>query len=119
MKLRISGAALLVAAAVAFVPAPASTQSRSFSQTTRDHLNTAMRGEAFASAKYSWYADHARAHGNAELADLFERAGQMERLEHFKEEAALAQLVGDDPANLADAIAGESVRSGHDVPPIC
>ncbi len=100
--------ALLAIAAVAFVPSSASTHSRSMSPTTIDHLTTAMRGEAFASAKYFLYADYARAHGNTELADLFERTARMERVEHFKEEAELAQLAGSDASNLKDAIAGES-----------
>jgi rubrerythrin len=108
MKLTMFVAALLAVAAVAIHPAQVSTQSRSISQTTRDHLNTAMHGEAFASAKYLLYADHARAHGHTEIADLFERTGNVERMEHFKEEADLAQLVGDDAANLRDAITGES-----------
>jgi rubrerythrin len=108
MKLTILTAAVLAVAAVAFVSTPVSTQSKPLSQTTREHLNTAMRGEAFASAKYLLYAEHARTHRNTEIADLFERTGNVERLEHFKEEADLAQLVGDDAANLRDAIAGES-----------
>jgi rubrerythrin len=108
MKLTIFAATLLAVGAVAFHPAQVSTQSHSISQTTRDHLNTAMHGEAFASAKYLLYADHARAQGNIELANLFERTGQTERIEHFKEEAGLAHLVGDDASNLRDAITGES-----------
>ena len=101
-------AALLAVTAAAFVPSSASTGSRAMSPGTLDHLKTAMHGEAFAAAKYQLYADHARAQGNVELADLFERTGHMERAEHFGEQAALAQLVSDDAANLKDAIAGES-----------
>jgi rubrerythrin len=108
MKLTIFTAALLAVGVVAFHSARVSTQSHSVSQTTRDHLDTAMHGEAFASAKYQLFADHARAQGNIELANLFERAGQTERLEHFKEEADLAHLVGDDASNLRNAIKGES-----------
>ena len=108
MKLTILAGALLTVAAVAFHPAQVTTQSRSISQTTRDHLDVAMHGEAFASAKYQLFADRARAQGNIELANLFERTGQMERLEHFKELAELAHLVGDDASNLRDAIKGES-----------
>lgn len=107
MRITIVVAALM-SSVVAMVPAQVSTQSRSVSQSTRDHLNTAMRGEAFASAKYLLYAERARANGNTELAALFEQTGQMERLEHFKEEADLAQLAHDDASNLRDAIAGES-----------
>lgn len=100
--------AMLGVASASFVPTHAATQTKPLSPVTRDHLKTAMQGEAFASAKYLLYADHARQHGNAALADLFEQTGKMERLEHFAEEADLAQLAGNDAANLADAIEGES-----------
>lgn len=108
MKFTTFATALLAAATVAVLATRVSTQSRPVSPTTQEHLKTAMHGEAFASAKYLLYADHARAHGNPEIADLFERTGQVERMEHFKEEADLAQMIGDDAANLRDAIAGES-----------
>lgn len=75
---------------------------------TRDNLAAAMRGEAFAYAKYMLFAGRARENGNAELAKLFERTANVEFFEHFAEEAQLAGLVGDDVANLADAIAGET-----------
>jgi hypothetical protein len=42
MKLTMLAAALPAVAAVAIHPAQVSTQSRSISQTTRDHLNAAM-----------------------------------------------------------------------------
>jgi rubrerythrin len=75
---------------------------------TRKNLLTAMHGEAFAYAKYMLFAQHARQQGQTELADLFERTAQVEHLEHFAEEAALAGLVGSDADNLQDAIQGES-----------
>lgn len=99
---------LLGGATVAFVPAHASAPSTSISPATREHLQTAMKGEAFASAKYLLYAERARQHGNAAIADLFEQTGRQERVEHFGQEADLAQLCADDAANLEDAIAGES-----------
>jgi rubrerythrin len=77
-------------------------------QKTLDDLSTAMRGEAFAYAKYLLYAEHARKSGNKELADLFEKTANTERFEHFAEEAELAGLVGSDAENLRDAIKGES-----------
>jgi rubrerythrin len=67
-----------------------------------------MRAEAFAYAKYRLFAQHARAAGELDLAVLFEETARTELLEHFAEEAQLAGLVGSDPANLRDAIAGES-----------
>lgn len=75
---------------------------------TREHLLTAMRGEAFAYAKYMLYAEHARHHGQPDVADLFEQTARIEHLEHFAEEAELYGLLGDVEANLRDAIAGEA-----------
>lgn len=75
---------------------------------TRVNLISAMHGEANAFAKYMLFAKHARTSGHAELADLFEKTAQVEHLEHFAEEAELAEIVGDDAANLRDAIQGES-----------
>lgn len=75
---------------------------------THEHLMTSMQGEAFAYAKYRLFAQHARANGQVDLADLFERAADTELMEHFAEEAELAGLVGSDAANLRAAIAGES-----------
>ena len=75
---------------------------------TRENLNAAMHGEAFAYAKYLLYAEQARKQGHPEVADLFEQTAKTERLEHLAEEAELLNLVGDTKANLKDAIAGES-----------
>jgi rubrerythrin len=75
---------------------------------TRENLLAAMRGEAFAFAKYMLFAEHARKSGRADLADLFQRTANIERFEHFAEEAELLGLVGTDAENLRDAIAGES-----------
>lgn len=75
---------------------------------TMDNLQTAMKGESFAYAKYSLFADHARKDGNPEIADLFDSAAKTERFEHFAEEAQLAGLVGTDEENLRNAIQGES-----------
>ena len=77
-------------------------------QETLDNLSTAMHGEAFAYVKYLLYAEHARKSGNKELADLFEKTANIERFEHFAEEAQLAGLVRNDADNLKDAIKGES-----------
>jgi len=67
-----------------------------------------MHGEAFAYAKYMLYAKHAQQNGNTELANLFKTAANVERFQHFAEEAQLAGLVGSDADNLKDAIKGES-----------
>lgn len=75
---------------------------------TRQSLIDAMHGEAYAFAKYTLFAEYARKSGHANLADLFEKTARVEHLEHFVEEAELAGIVGDDAANLRDAIQGES-----------
>jgi rubrerythrin len=78
--------------------------------TTKD-LTDAMHGEAFASVKYMAYADAARAHGNPQLGDLFERTAKVERQEHFAAHAKLAGLVGSDADNLRDASTGEDYET--------
>ena len=57
------------------------------SQKTQENLSTAMHGEAFAYAKYSLYAKQAERNGNVELANLFKKAANTERLQHFAAEA--------------------------------
>lgn len=75
-------------------------------------LETAMKGEAFAYAKYMLFAQQARAHGNAGLATLFENTAKTERLEHFREHAELAGLVSSSDAdNLRNAIEGETYET--------
>ena len=75
-------------------------------------LETAMKGEAFAYAKYMLYAEQARAHGNAELATLFENTAKTERLEHFREHAELAGFLNpSDADNLRSAIEGETYET--------
>lgn len=81
---------------------------RGLSQKTQENLSTAMHGEAFAYAKYMLYAKHAQQNGNEELSKLFQTAANIERFQHFAEEAQLAGLVGNDADNLKDAIKGES-----------
>ncbi len=78
------------------------------SQKTQENLTTAMHGEAFAYAKYLLYAKQAQRNGNVELANLFTKAANTERFQHFAEEAQLVGLVGSDADNLKDAIKGES-----------
>ncbi|HLI30223.1 MAG TPA: ferritin family protein [Terriglobia bacterium] len=91
---------------------PTQKAKQELSEQTRQNLSTAMRGEAFAFAKYMLYAEHARQTGHPELATLFDKTAHTERFEHFAEEARLAGLVGSDEANLRDAIKGESYEVG-------
>ena len=78
------------------------------SGTTLANLRTAMRGEAFAYAKYMRYADQARRDGNTAVAQLFTNTANGEVNEHFPPLATLAGLVSPDTnTNLTDAINGE------------
>jgi rubrerythrin len=77
-------------------------------KTTRDNLSTAMQSEAFTHAKYLLFAERARRTGNPDLAQLLEKTAKEELLQHFAEEAALAEIVRSDVDNLEDAIASES-----------
>jgi rubrerythrin len=79
--------------------------------TTRENLRAAMRGEAFAHAKYMLFARRARESGHHALAELFEQTARLELDEHFLELADLADLAGSDVENLADAITGETHES--------
>jgi rubrerythrin len=75
---------------------------------SRRNLMEAMRGEAFAFAKYKLFARQARNNGDCELADLFDKTADQEYLGHFMEQAELLQLVGSDEQDVTNAIAGES-----------
>lgn len=100
--------ALVAVAAVFFIIGRTTAQNSALHQQTLDNLSTAMHGEAFAYAKYSLYAQHARQSGNRQLAHLFAQTARVERFQHFAEEGQLAGLVGNDADNLKDAIQGES-----------
>lgn len=75
---------------------------------TRTHLEQSMKGEAFAYAKYMFFADRAREEGRSETADLLERIAHEERYEHFRELATLFGLLGDTEENLENALDGET-----------
>jgi len=81
------------------------------SSRTLDNLRTAMRGEAFAYAKYTLYRDKAQETGQPRLAKLFHRTAAVERTEHFAEEANLAGTVRDTGTNLCATIKGEAYEA--------
>ena len=81
---------------------------RSLDKKTRENLLEAMHGEAFAFVKYMLFSEAAKKNGHAKLAQLFEKTANVERFEHFAEEAELLGLVGSDAKNIQDAIEGES-----------
>lgn len=101
-------AGLLVAGIAVGMVAGRAQMKNQLQQKTMENLQTAMKGEAFAYAKYTLFAEQARKNGHPEIADLFENAAKTERFEHFTEEAELAGLVGTDEENLRNAIQGES-----------
>ena len=108
MKTKVYVFMIVAGALVFFAGRLTAGNGRTLNQKTEENLSTAMHGEAFAYAKYMLYAQHARQHGNAKLADLFTKAAQTERFQHFAEEAQLAGLVANDQDNLREAISGES-----------
>ena len=108
MKFQVFAVAAVLAAIFFALGRTTAGVHPTFTKQTMDNLSTAMHGEAFAYAKYSLYAEHARKNGNKEIADLFEKAAKMERFQHFAEEAQLAGLVRSDAENLRDAMKGES-----------
>jgi rubrerythrin len=109
MNIKITLFALMVAAAFFTIGRITAAQEHAkLNPKTKENLLTAMHGEAFAHAKYLLFAEQARKSGNQELADLFEKTANVERMEHLREEASLAGIVGSDQDNLKDAIKGES-----------
>lgn len=106
LKAALSGLAVTVVAVSSLAYAAGTLHP-----STKQDLMDAMHGEAFATLKYMAYADAARAHGNKELADLFDRTAQVERQEHFGEHAKIYGLVGSDAGNLRDAAKGESYET--------
>ncbi|ARP74186.1 rubrerythrin family protein [Streptomyces pluripotens] len=70
-----------------------------------------MRGEAYANASYTFYAAQADREGLSATARLYRKTASVELNEHFREEAALAGVVGSDADNLRAAIAGETYET--------
>jgi len=79
-----------------------------FSSQTRAELRIAMRTEAFNYLKYSLYAQKARRGGNDELANMFEKAADAKRYEHFAVQAKLVGLIDTEAENLKEAAQSES-----------
>ena len=111
MKNKFALCVLVVAAAFFALGWSTAEQHAKFHPKTMENLSTAMHGEAFAYAKYEMFADQARKDGNTAVADLFDKTAKVEYLEHFREHAQLAGIVGSDQDNLKDAIKGESYET--------
>lgn len=103
---------LAVATAVTFgfVSAGAALAGEPSSR-TKQNLDTAMHGEAYANLKYRTYAEMARESGRPELATLFEMTANVEADEHFAREADALKLAKTNDANLLDAMAGEQYEN--------
>ena len=84
-----------------------SASAGELSQRTKQNLETAMHGEAYANLKYRTYADMAREGGSPDLAAVFEEAANVEANEHFAREADALKLAKTNEANLLDAMTGE------------
>ncbi len=100
-----SGKTIPVGVAVPPVPIPASLPA--CSGQTQDNLEATMRGEAFANARYTSYAERARRTGLPRLPRLFENTAGQEFGEHFSEAAYLAGLVRGNAENLRTSFDGE------------
>lgn len=74
---------------------------------TKQNLEKAMHGEAYANLKYRTYAEMARDNGHPELAKVFEQSANVEANEHFAREADALKLAKSNDANLLDAMSGE------------
>jgi rubrerythrin len=88
-------------------PAP-HTATRALQAQTLADLDTAMKGEAYAYASYSLFADEADRQGLPAVGKLFRSTAQTELNEHLREAATLAGTVGSNAANLRQAISGET-----------
>lgn len=111
MKLKFSVLMLVLGAALFMLGRASADKHPVLHPKTKANLSTAMHGEAFAFAKYTMFAEQARRNGNTELADLFEKTAKMEHLEHLREHAELAGVVGSEQENLKDAIKGEDYET--------
>ncbi len=105
--LRNPGSGRVVPVGEVVMPVPVPMSLPACTGQTATNLMTAMKGEAFANASYTWYAEAARRAGLPRVARLFINTAGAELGEHFAEEAALAGLVRSNAANLRTAIAGE------------
>ncbi len=82
----------------------------SLSLQTHRNLDAGMRDEAYVTMKYRAYARAARAHGETELAKIFEETALVEE-GHFNREAEAFGLDAGALANLAESVAGEHLAS--------
>lgn len=106
ISMRLAGTALAMLACTTGIAGIAAAEPQLNPQ-TRQNLEAAMHGEAFAHLKYKAYAEQARQSGKPELARVFEENATVESDEHFAREAAALGLAKGNEANLLDGMAGE------------
>ena len=74
---------------------------------TEKNLQAALAGESQARNKYNWFASAARKEGFEQIAAIFDETANNEK-EHAKLWFKALGGIGDTPANLAAAAAGEN-----------
>lgn len=82
---------------------------------TKKNLEDAFAGESMARNKYDYFASVARKAGYEQIANLFTETALNEK-EHAKLWAKQLELIGDLPANLAAAAAGEAYENSQMYP---
>ncbi|MFI0724128.1 rubrerythrin family protein [Streptomyces sp. NPDC021224] len=92
-------------------PAPHGAASAAPAPQTLADLDTAMTGEAYANASYTFYAAQADREHLPVTAGTYRRTASTELNDHFRAEAALAGVVRGDADNLRAAIAGEAYET--------
>jgi rubrerythrin len=90
---------------------PTAAATAALNPQTLADLDTSMTGEAYANASYTFYAAQADREDLPATARLYRRTASVELNEHFRAEAALADVVGSDADNLRAAIAGETYET--------
>lgn len=104
---RVSIGLSAIAVAVMAFSAPAAFAEPQLKPQTKQNLEAAMHGEAYAHLKYKAYADAARKSGHPKLARVFDETANVEANDHFAREADALSLAKSDRANLLDSMAGE------------
>lgn len=77
---------------------------------TKKNLEAAFAGESQARNKYDYFASVARKAGYEQIANIFTETALNEK-EHAKVWAKQLEMIGDLPANLKAAIAGENYEN--------
>ncbi|MEU1387367.1 MULTISPECIES: hypothetical protein [unclassified Nonomuraea] len=104
----VVGAAMLIAVPVSTMNVADVRSRNDVHAQTRTNLDESARSAAFARAMYRVYATHAAQERLPQMRDLLSQAARTELHDHFTGQAKLIELVGDNAANLRDAITRNS-----------